>query len=71
MQPTPQVIRYVDALNTHYAAQGHPPYQWTINTEAPLHRSSREPTVSVYCRVADIGRNFSVRYAGIRSAGTQ
>ena len=41
MQPTPQVIRYVDALNTHYAAQGHPPYQWTINTEAPLHRLTR------------------------------
>lgn len=29
-------IRYVDELNRHYAAQGHPPYQWTVNESAPL-----------------------------------
>jgi D-proline reductase (dithiol) PrdB len=31
-------IRYVEALNKHYAAAGNPPYQWTINDRAPLHR---------------------------------
>ena len=31
-------IRYVDELNRHYAAQGHPPYQWTVNESAPLTR---------------------------------
>ncbi len=31
-------IRYVDALNKHYGALGNPPYQWTINQAAPLHR---------------------------------
>jgi D-proline reductase (dithiol) PrdB len=34
-------IRYVDALNAHYAVAGHPPYQWTVNNEAPLHRLDR------------------------------
>ncbi len=36
-----QPIRYVDALNTHYASLGHPPYQWTINADAPMHRLKR------------------------------
>ena len=34
-------IRYVDALNAHYAAAGHPPYQWSINDSAPLHRLTK------------------------------
>lgn len=31
-------IRYVDALNDHYTAAGNPPYRWTVNDSAPLHR---------------------------------
>ena len=33
-----QPIRYVDALNEHYGSLGFPPYKWTINDTAPLHR---------------------------------
>jgi D-proline reductase (dithiol) PrdB len=33
-----QPIRYVDALNEYYGGLGHPPYRWTINDTAPLHR---------------------------------
>ncbi len=33
-----QPIGYVDALNTYYGAMGNPPYQWTVNTSAPLQR---------------------------------
>ena len=29
-------IRYVEKLNEFYASQGHPPYRWTINEDAPL-----------------------------------
>jgi D-proline reductase (dithiol) PrdB len=29
-------VRYVDVLNRRYAAQGFPPYQWTVNTTAPF-----------------------------------
>ncbi|MDH3678643.1 MAG: glycine/sarcosine/betaine reductase selenoprotein B family protein [Acidimicrobiia bacterium] len=29
-------VRYVDRLNARYAAQGFPPYRWTVNEEAPL-----------------------------------
>ena len=28
-------IRYVDRLNAHYARQGFPAYQWTVNVDAP------------------------------------
>jgi D-proline reductase (dithiol) PrdB len=28
-------IRYVERLNAHYARQGFPPYQWTVNPDAP------------------------------------
>ncbi|MBM4204113.1 MAG: hypothetical protein FJ194_08190 [Gammaproteobacteria bacterium] len=28
-------IRYVDGLAKHYGSMGHPPYQWTINHDAP------------------------------------
>lgn len=31
-------IRYVDALNDYYGAMGNPPYKWTVNETAPLHR---------------------------------
>ena len=31
-------IKYVDALNDYYGAMGNPPYRWTINETAPLHR---------------------------------
>ena len=34
-------ISYVDALNNHYGSMGFPPYQWTINDTAPLHRVSK------------------------------
>ena len=43
-------INYVDALNTHYGSLGFPPYKWTINETAPLHRVSkplRDCTVSI------------------------
>lgn len=28
-------VRYVERLNNRYRQQGFPPYQWTVNTEAP------------------------------------
>jgi D-proline reductase (dithiol) PrdB len=31
-------IRYVEALNSYYASQGHPPYRWTINDSTPFRR---------------------------------
>jgi D-proline reductase (dithiol) PrdB len=37
-------IKYVDALNKHYGALGNPPYQWTINDTAALHRLSKPMT---------------------------
>ena len=43
-------IRYVDALNAHYGSMGHPPYLWTVNETAPLHRIDKplsECTVSI------------------------
>ena len=43
-------IRYVETLNDYYGAAGHPPYQWTINESAPLHRLSKplaESTVTL------------------------
>jgi D-proline reductase (dithiol) PrdB len=33
-----QAIKYVDALNQYYSAMGNPPYRWTVNESAPLHR---------------------------------
>jgi D-proline reductase (dithiol) PrdB len=29
-------VRYVERLNQRYREQGFPPYQWTVNREAPL-----------------------------------
>ncbi len=34
-------ISYVEGLARHYGAMGHPPYQWTLNEDAPLHRLSK------------------------------
>jgi D-proline reductase (dithiol) PrdB len=34
-------VRYVDELNAFYASAGHPPYRWTINETAPLHRLNK------------------------------
>jgi D-proline reductase (dithiol) PrdB len=34
-------IRYVDALNEYYGSLGHPPYRWTVNEDAPLHRPDK------------------------------
>ncbi len=31
-------IRYVDELDKYYGAMGNPPYRWTENESAPLHR---------------------------------
>ncbi|MDA1076821.1 MAG: glycine/sarcosine/betaine reductase selenoprotein B family protein [Proteobacteria bacterium] len=45
-----QPIKYVDALGEYYGSMGHPPYRWTINETAPLHRLSKslsECTVSL------------------------
>jgi D-proline reductase (dithiol) PrdB len=42
-------IRYVDRLNEHYRAMGNPPYRWSINETAPLHRI-RQPLAD--CTVA-------------------
>ncbi len=36
-----QPIAYVEALNQHYGAMGNPPYAWTVNETAPLHRLSK------------------------------
>jgi D-proline reductase (dithiol) PrdB len=44
-----QPINYVDALESHYGAMGHPPYRWTINESAPLHRP-KKPLAN--CRVS-------------------
>lgn len=41
-------ISYVEGLARHYGAMGHPPYQWTINHSAPLHRLAKPVTA---CRV--------------------
>jgi len=38
---TVEPVRYVDELAAYYGAMGHPPYEWTINDDAPLHRLSR------------------------------
>ena len=46
----PQPINYVDALIEYYGAMGHPPYQWTVNENAPLHHLNKplnECTVSI------------------------
>lgn len=43
-------LRYVDALNDYYHKMGHPPYRWTENNDAPLHRLDKplsECTVSM------------------------
>lgn len=43
-------ICYVDALNEHYGSMGFPPYKWTVNETAPLHRLTKslaESTVSI------------------------
>ncbi|HIF94929.1 MAG: glycine/sarcosine/betaine reductase selenoprotein B family protein [Myxococcales bacterium] len=37
-------IRYVDTLNDHYRSQGNPPYRWSVNESAPLHRLSKPLT---------------------------
>ncbi len=42
-------IRYVQRLNDRYRTQGFPPYDWTINTEAPL-TPPRKPLSE--CRVS-------------------
>lgn len=34
-------IDYVEALGRYYGAMGHPPYRWSVNDTAPLHRLSR------------------------------
>jgi D-proline reductase (dithiol) PrdB len=33
-----EAIKYVDTLNNYYTAMGNPPYRWTVNESAPLHR---------------------------------
>lgn len=42
-------FHYVDRLNEHYRRQGFPPYQWTINEDAPFTPLAR-PLAE--CRVA-------------------
>ena len=39
----PAPIAYVDALANFYGAQGHPPYQWTINDDAPFQPLNKPP----------------------------
>ncbi|MCP5029479.1 MAG: hypothetical protein GY929_24680 [Actinomycetia bacterium] len=34
-------VKYVDLLNQRYRQQGFPPYQWTINDDAPLTAPSK------------------------------
>ena len=43
-------VRYVDLLNQRYQQQGFPPYQWTVNEDAPLtplHKPLSECRVSM------------------------
>ena len=50
MESNMEPINYVDALNEHYGSMGHPPYRWTVNETAPLHRLTKplsECTVSL------------------------
>jgi D-proline reductase (dithiol) PrdB len=42
-----QPIQYVTALNEYYAAMGNPPYRWTVNDSAPLHKPSKPLAASV------------------------
>lgn len=42
-------VRYVDLLNQRYQQQGFPPYQWTVNADAPL-AAPTKPLAA--CRVA-------------------
>jgi D-proline reductase (dithiol) PrdB len=42
-------IRYVDELNEYYGAMGNPPYRWTVNESAPLHRLDKPLSA---CRVS-------------------
>ena len=34
-------VRYVDELAAHYGAMGHPPYEWSVHDNAPLHKLNR------------------------------
>lgn len=34
-------IRYVDELDRYYGSMGNPPYRWTVNETAPLHRLNK------------------------------
>jgi D-proline reductase (dithiol) PrdB len=45
-----EYVRYVERLNARYRAQGFPPYQWTVNHDAPftpLAKALRECRVSM------------------------
>jgi D-proline reductase (dithiol) PrdB len=42
-------VSYVDALAEHYGSMGFPPYQWTVNEDAPLTRLEK-PLAD--CRIA-------------------
>jgi D-proline reductase (dithiol) PrdB len=44
-----EAIRYVDRLNEFYKSQGHPPYDWTVNEDAPLTQLDRP---LAQCRVS-------------------
>ncbi len=37
-------IKYVDALDQYYGSLGNPPYRWTVNDSAPLHRLEKKLT---------------------------
>ena len=41
-------IRYVDTLNDHYRSQGNPPYRWSVNETAPLHRLAKPLSDAYY-----------------------
>lgn len=41
-----QPVNYVQALNEHYGAMGFPPYEWTVNHNAPLTKLSKPITES-------------------------
>ena len=40
---TQNPVRYVDALADFYGAQGHPPYRWSVNEDAPFTPLKRPP----------------------------
>ena len=57
-------VHYVDLLNQRYQQQGFPPYEWTVNTEAPL-TTPAKPLADSHRGHADLGRGVALLDAGM------